>query len=99
MWKSPNGTIRNYLKGTIFREPILIKNVPLLVPGWKKPIVIGRHAFADQYKATDFVVRKGGKFKMQFIPDDGSETQEWDVCQFPKTGGVGMGMYNTEDSI
>jgi len=99
MYKSPNGQIRNFLQGTVFREPIMIKNVPLLVPGWKKPIVIGRHAFADQYKATDFVVQKGGKFQMTFVPDDGSETQTWDVCQMPKTGGVGMGMYNTEDSI
>ena len=99
MWKSPNGTIRNFLQGTVFREPILIKNIPLLVPGWKKPIIIGRHAYADQYKATDFVVRKGGTFKMSFIPDDGSDPTEWEVCKYPKTGGVGMGMFNTEDSI
>ena len=71
MYKSPNGQIRNFLEGTVFRAPILIKNVPLLVPSWKKPIVIGRHAFADQYKATDFVVEKGGTFTMTFKPDDG----------------------------
>lgn len=73
MWKSPNGTIRNFLNGTVFREPIMIKNVPRLVPGWTKPIVIGRHAFGDQYKATDIKVSKAGKFEIVFIPDDGSE--------------------------
>ncbi len=72
MWKSPNGTIRNILGGTVFREPIMIKNIPLLVPGWKQPIIIGRHAYGDQYKATDFVVTKPGVFKMVFEPTDGS---------------------------
>lgn len=72
MWKSPNGTIRNILNGTVFREPIIIKNIPRLVPGWKKPIIIGRHAFGDQYKATDFVVQKPGKFSIVFNGDDGS---------------------------
>jgi isocitrate dehydrogenase len=99
MYKSPNGQIRNYLQGSIFRAPIIMKNVPLFVQGWKKPITIGRHAFADQYKATDFVVRQGGTFTMTFTPDDGSEKKEWTVCKFPKTGGVGMAMFNTIDSI
>ena len=99
MWTSPNGTIRNFLNGTVFREPIMIKNVPRLVPGWTKPIVIGRHAFGDQYKATDFKVSKAGKFEVVFIPDDGSEPQKYDVFDYPATGGVGMAMYNTDDSI
>jgi isocitrate dehydrogenase len=73
MWKSPNGTIRNILNGTVFREPIIIKNIPRLIPGWKKPIIIGRHAFGDQYKATDFVVNKPGKFEILFKADDGTE--------------------------
>ena len=73
MWKSPNGTIRNILNGTVFREPIIIKNVPRLIPGWKQPIIIGRHAFGDQYKATDFVVNKPGKFEILFKGDDGTE--------------------------
>lgn len=73
MWKSPNGTIRNYLNGTVFREPIIIKNIPRLVPGWKAPIIIGRHAFGDQYRMTDFVTEKPGKFEMVFTPEDGSE--------------------------
>ncbi len=72
MWKSPNGTIRNYLNGTVFREPIIIKNIPRLIPKWSKPIVIGRHAFGDQYKATDFVVDRPGKFDIVFTPTDGS---------------------------
>jgi len=71
MWKSPNGTIRNILNGTVFREPIIIKNIPLLVPGWKKPIIIGRHAFGDQYKATDFVVKEEGKLEMVFTNNNG----------------------------
>lgn len=83
----------------MFREPILCKNVPRLVPGWTKPIVIGRHAFGDQYRATDFKVSKGGKFVVTFTPDDGSAAQSWDVFRFPKTGGVGMAMYNTTESI
>lgn len=73
MWKSPNGTIRNILNGTVFREPIMIKNIPKLIPGWKQPIIIGRHAFGDQYKATDFVVTKPGTFEMVFKGDDGTE--------------------------
>ena len=73
MWKSPNGTIRNYLNGTVFREPILIKNIPRLVPGWTKPIIIGRHAYGDQYRATDFKVDREGKFEIVFIPKDGTE--------------------------
>ena len=72
MWKSPNGTIRNILNGTVFREPIIAKNIPKLVPGWIKPIIVGRHAHADQYNATDHVVNKPGKFTVKFVPDDGS---------------------------
>ena len=98
MWKSPNGTIRNILNGTVFREPIIIKNIPRLIPGWKKPIIIGRHAFGDQYKATDFVVNKPGKFEIIFKGDDGTE-EKMDVYHYEGTGGVGMGMYNTDDSI
>ena len=98
MWKSPNGTIRNILNGTVFREPIMIKNIPKLIPGWKEPIIIGRHAFGDQYKATDFVVNKPGKFEMVFKGDDGSE-ERMEVYQFEGKGGVGMGMYNTDESI
>jgi len=98
MWKSPNGTIRNYLGGTVFREPILCKNVPRLVPGWTKPIIIGRHAFGDQYRATDAVIDKPGKFEIVFTPEDGSEEQRMEVYNF-KTPGVLMGMYNTDESI
>jgi len=98
MWLSPNGTIRNILGGTVFREPILCKNVPRLVPGWTQPIVVGRHAFGDQYKATDFVVKKAGTFKMVFTPNDGSKADEYEVFKFPG-GGVAMGMYNTDESI
>ena len=98
MWKSPNGTIRNELNGTVFREPILIKNVPRLVPGWTQPIIIGRHAFGDQYKATDFVVDRPGKFEIVFTPTDGSEAKHLEVFTF-KDRGVLMGMYNTDESI
>jgi len=98
MWKSPNGTIRNYLGGTVFREPICIKNVPRLVPGWKEPIVIGRHAFGDQYRMTDFVPKKAGTFTMTFTPEDGSEAETMEVYKF-KGPGVLMGMYNTDESI
>uniref|UniRef100_A0A671X098 Isocitrate dehydrogenase [NADP] n=1 Tax=Sparus aurata TaxID=8175 RepID=A0A671X098_SPAAU len=98
MWKSPNGTIRNILGGTVFREPILCKNIPRLVPGWTLPITIGRHAFGDQYRATDFVVDQPGKFKMVFSPADGSQPKEWEVYNFT-AGGCGMGMYNTDESI
>jgi isocitrate dehydrogenase len=98
MWRSPNGTIRNIVGGTIFREPIVISNIPRLVPGWKKPIVVGRHAFGDQYRSTDFCPKVPGKFQMTFTPDDGSEPHVMDVFQFPAAG-VLMGMYNTDESI
>ncbi|HEU4346383.1 MAG TPA: NADP-dependent isocitrate dehydrogenase [Actinoplanes sp.] len=98
MWRSPNGTIRNILGGVVFREPIIMSNVPRLVPGWTKPIIIGRHAHGDQYKATDFVAPKAGSMTMTFRPADGSEPMEFHVADFPG-GGVGMGMYNFDDSI
>jgi len=98
MWLSPNGTIRNILGGTVFREPIIISNVPRLVPGWKKPIVIGRHAHGDQYKAQDFVTPGPGTFEMSFTPANGGEKQTWKVFDF-KGNGVGMAMYNTDESI
>ena len=99
MWKSPNGTIRNILNGTVFREPIVMDNVPRLVPGWKLPITVGRHAFGDIYKATDFVPDRAGKFTIKFSPSDGSAAEEFDVFDFPADGGVLMGMYNTKESI
>jgi len=99
MWKSPNGTIRNILGGTVFREPIIIKNVPRLVPGWTKPIVIGRHAFGDQYRATDFVVGGPGTFEMIYTPKNGGEKKVFKVFDFPEGGGVALGMYNTDESI
>ena len=98
MWKSPNGTIRNILNGTVFREPIVCQNVPRLVPGWTTPIIIGRHAHADQYMATDAVVQKPGKFTMKYQPDDGSEGFETLAYHF-KGPGCLMGMYNTTESI
>ena len=98
MWRSPNGTIRNILGGTVFREPIIMKNVPRLVPGWTKPIVIGRHAFGDQYRATDFLVPGAGKLTMKFEPSDGGEAIEREVYQFEEAG-VAMGMYNVDNSI
>jgi isocitrate dehydrogenase len=98
MWKSPNGTIRNILGGVIFREPIIISNVPRLVPHWSKPIVIGRHAFGDQYKATDFRVPGKGKLTMTFVPEDGTAPIEHTVFDFPGSG-VAMAMYNLDDSI
>ncbi len=98
MWKSPNGTIRNILGGVIFREPIIIKNVPRLIPHWTKPIVIGRHAFGDQYRATDFKVPGAGKLTMTFTPQDGSKPIEFNVFDFPSSG-VAMAMYNLDDSI
>ncbi|TAN55968.1 MAG: NADP-dependent isocitrate dehydrogenase [Rhodospirillales bacterium] len=98
MWKSPNGTIRNILDGTVFREPIIMKNVPRLVPGWTQPIVLGRHAFGDQYKATDFLVPGKGKLTMTFTPEDGSPAITHEVFQFPGAG-VAMGMYNLDESI
>ncbi len=98
MWKSPNGTVRNILGGVIFREPIIISNVPRLVPHWTKPIVIGRHAFGDQYKATDFLVPSAGKLTMTFVPEDGSKPIEYNVFDFPSSG-IAMGMYNMDASI
>ena len=98
MWKSPNGTIRNILGGTVFRQPIICNNVPRLVPGWTQPIVIGRHAFGDQYKATDMVIDRPGTLTMKFVPDDGSEPIEHTVFDFPG-GGVAMSMYNLDESI
>jgi len=98
MWKSPNGTIRNILDGTVFREPIIISNVPRLVPGWKYPICIGRHAFGDQYRATDFVTRGKGKLTITFTPEDGSETVSHEVYNF-NGDGVALAMYNTDESI
>jgi isocitrate dehydrogenase len=98
MWKSPNGTIRNILGGVIFREPIIIKNVPRLIPHWNKPIVIGRHAYGDQYKATDFRVPGAGKLTVTFTPEDGSKPMEFNVFDFPSSG-VAMAMYNLDDSI
>jgi isocitrate dehydrogenase len=99
MWLSPNGTIRNILGGTIFRAPIVIENVPRLVPGWTKPIIIGRHAFGDQYRAFNTKVEKPGTFTVTFTPDDGSEPMVHDVVQIPEGGGVIMGMYNFKKSI
>ncbi len=98
MWKSPNGTIRNELDGTVFREPIICRNVPRLVPGWTDPIVIGRHAFGDQYRATDFVVPGAGTLTLTFTPADGGAPIEREVFQFPG-GGVAMAMYNLDESI
>jgi len=98
MYPSPNGTIRNILGGTVFREPIIIDNVPRLVPGWKKSIVIGRHAFGDQYKATDLVAKGPGTFEISFTPA-GGEKQTYKVFDFKQGGGVIMGMYNTDESI
>jgi isocitrate dehydrogenase len=98
MWKSPNGTIRNILGGVIFREPIIISNVPRLVPHWTLPIVIGRHAFGDQYRATDFRVPGKGKLTITFVPEDGGETIEHEVFDFPSSG-VALAMYNLDDSI
>ena len=99
MWKSPNGTIRNILGGVIFREPIVISNIPRLVPGWTKPIVIGRHAHGDQYKATDYKVPGAGTVMMTYMPADGSEPVEMKIADFGADGGVTMGMYNFNDSI
>ena len=98
MWKSPNGTIRNILDGTVFREPIIISNIPRLVPGWKQPICIGRHAYGDQYRATDFVTKGKGKLTITFTPEDGSEKTLHEVYDFTSDG-VAMAMYNTDESI
>jgi len=98
MWKSPNGTIRNILDGTIFREPIICRNVPRYVPGWVKPIIVGRHAFGDQYRATDIVIREPGKLSLTFTPKNGNTLVQYDVFEF-KSGGVALGMYNLDESI
>lgn len=98
MWKSPNGTIRNIVGGTVFREPIICSNVPRLVPGWTKPINIGRHAFGDQYRATDTVIKGKGKLTMTFAPEGGGEPQVWEVYNF-EGDGVALSMYNTDESI
>jgi len=98
MWKSPNGTIRNILDGTVFREPILCKNVPRLVPGWTQPIVIGRHAYGDQYRATDFLIPAAGKLTMTWTPDSGGKPVTHEVFDFPSAGMV-MGMYNLDESV
>ena len=99
MWLSPNGTIRNILGGTIFRAPIVISNIPRLVPGWTKPIIIGRHAFGDQYRATNFKVDRAGTVMLTFTPEDGSEPIVHEVVRIPEDGGVVMGMYNFKKSI
>src|SRR6185312_4378267 len=99
MWKSPNGTIRNILGGCIFREPIVISNVPRLIPGWTDPIVVGRHAFGDQYRATNFKVDKPGTVAITFTPADGSEPMVHEMVSIPEHGGVVMGMYNFKDSV
>ncbi len=98
MWKSPNGTIRNIIGGTVFREPIVCTNIPRLVPGWTQPIVIGRHAYGDQYRATDVIIPGKGKLTMSFAPDGGGEVKTWDVMSFDAAG-IAMGMYNTDESI
>ncbi len=98
MWKSPNGTIRNILNGTVFREPIVIDNIPRLVRDWNKPIIVGRHAFGDQYRATDYVVEKPGRLEMVFTPEDGGEPDRMEIFRFDSPG-VALGMYNTEASI
>ncbi|MCG2801227.1 MAG: NADP-dependent isocitrate dehydrogenase, partial [Cellulomonas sp.] len=99
MWLSPNGTIRNILGGVVFREPIIISNIPRLVPGWNKPIIIGRHAHGDQYKAANFKVPGAGRLTLTFTPSDGSEPIEQEVAVYPEGGGVAMGMFNFNDSI
>src|SRR5439155_21869419 len=98
MWLSPNGTIRNILGGTVFREPIICQNVPRLVPGWTQPVVIGRHAFGDQYRATDFKVPTAGTLTMRFTPDGGGEAIEYPVFHFQDPG-IALAMYNLDDSI
>jgi len=98
MWKSPNGTIRNFLGGTVFRAPIICSNIPRLVRNWNKPIVVGRHAHADQYRATDVLIPGPGKLKMVFCPEDGTKEQSWDVAEFTGSG-IAMGMYNYDASI
>ncbi len=99
MWRSPNGTIRNILGGVVFREPIICSNIPRLVPGWTKPIVIGRHAHGDQYRATDFKAPKAGTVTITYTPKDGTEPIEYEIVEIPEGGGVVMGMYNFDESI
>ncbi len=99
MWKSPNGTIRNELNGTVFREPIMIKNIPRLIPHWDKPIVIGRHAFGDQYRATDLKVPNKARVFLKVVNEDTKDVQEIEVCSFNKKGGCVMAMFNTQESI
>ncbi|CAF3196721.1 unnamed protein product [Rotaria sp. Silwood2] len=99
MWLSPNGTIRNILGGTVFREPIICKTIPLLVPGWKQPIIIGRHAFGDQYRCQDMVIKNPGRVTLKYAPADGSPATEVEVFNFTKSGGVSLAMYNTDESI
>src|SRR3989475_9094507 len=99
MWRSPNGTIRNILGGVIFREPIVISNIPRLVPSWTKPIIIGRHAHGDQYKATDFKVPGPGTLTISYTPADGGERKEFEVAQYPEGGGVAVGMFNFKRSL
>ena len=98
MWRSPNGTIRNIVGGTVFREPIIMKNIPRYVQGWTKPICIGRHAFGDQYKATDIVTHGKGKLTMTFTPENGEKSKSWEVYNFQENG-VAMAMYNIDSSI
>ncbi len=98
MWRSPNGTIRNILGGTVFRQPIICNNIPKYVPGWTKPVVIGRHAYGDQYRATDFLIPSSGKLMMKFIPDDGSDVIEHEINKY-ESSGIAMGMFNLDDSI
>ncbi|MEE8434534.1 MAG: NADP-dependent isocitrate dehydrogenase, partial [bacterium] len=98
MWRSPNGTIRNILGGTIFRAPIMCRNIPRLVAAWTKPIVVARHAFADQYKATDVIIPGKGKLKMVFEPEDGGPPAEWEINRY-EGAGIAMGMFNTDESI
>jgi isocitrate dehydrogenase len=98
MWKSPNGTIRNILNGTVFREPIVISNIPRLVPGWTKPIIVGRHAYGDQYKCQDNVITQPGQVKLVFTPDNGDPITEQEIHHF-KAAGTYLGMFNTEASI
>lgn len=98
MWKSPNGTIRNILGGTVFRQPIMIENVPSLVPHWTKPVVVGRHAFGDQYRATEFLMPSAGKLSVKFTPNDGGEVLEYEVFDSPGSG-IAMSMYNLDESI
>ena len=98
MWRSPNGTIRNILGGTVFRQPIICNNIPKYVPGWTKPIVIGRHAYGDQYRATDFLIPSSGTLVMKFIPDNGNEVIEHEINKY-ESPGIAMGMFNIDDSI